>query len=396
MKKVLIYFTQFDQALGGSEFTPLAFISELQKRCEVTLALNWRSDVGRAAETLGIEIDLSRLRIEYVKPENAWLKKLDSILPFYRTRRLKQLAKEADVCISTANMFDFGKPAHHFVYLLRLFGDNAFCDYLRGKPSPRGLAGFRRGLRTFLAENLLRPLLGIRSTRKILADPEEHIYPTSHYVEKVMRGFYGEFNSTVFYPPTIFEFSEAGLERDPLQVVCLGQLFPEKRLRDVIAIVEHAREISGLDLKLSFGGPLNASAYVAGLRKEAAEKPWMRLAGPVYGKEKEHFLLRATYAVHAERDEAFGIVAAEYLKGGLIPVVPDEGGTPEIVDDPALTYHTVEDGARILAKLALDEAFRTERRCRCAERAGRFAKQAYLENQHRLLTRILETAETGE
>ena len=344
----------------------------------------------------GIPLDLSRLRIEYVKPKNELLKKLDSILPFYRTRRLKQLAKEADVCISAANMFDFGKPAHHFVYLLRLFGDNAFCDYLRGAPALRGMAGARRRLRTFLAENLLRPLLGIRSTRKILADPQEHIYPTSRYVEKVMRGFYGAFNSTVFYPPTIFEFSEAGLERDPFQVVCLGQLFPEKRLQDVSAIVERAREISGLDLKLSFGGPLNASAYVAELKKTAAEKPWICLAGPVYGKEKERFLLRASYAVHAERDEAFGIVAAEYLKGGLIPVVPDEGGTPEIVDNPSLTYHTVEDGARILAKLVSDEAFRSEQRRRCAERAKRFAKQTYLENQHRLLTRILETVETGE
>jgi len=396
MKKALIYFTQFDQALGGSEFTPLAFIAELQKTCEVTLALNWKSDVEKAAGTLGIPIDFSRLRIEYVKPGNSLLKKLDAILPFYRTRRLKQLAKDADICISTANMFDFGKPAHHFVYLLRLFGDNAFCDHLRKQPEPRGLAGLRRKLRTVLAENLLRPLLGVRSTRKILADPKERIYPTSRYVEKVMRGFYGDFNSTVFYPPTIFEFSGLKVERDPLQVVCLGQLFPEKRLQDVIAIVERAREISGLDLKLSFGGPLNKSAYVKELEKEASEKPWIRLAGPVYGQEKEQFLLRATYAVHAERDEAFGIVAAEYLKGGLIPLVPDEGGTPEIVDDPSLTYHTVEDGARILARLAADDAFRLEQLRHCAGRAGYFSRQAYLERQHKMLSGILETAGTGE
>ena len=394
MKKVLVYFTQFDRALGGSEFTPLAFIAELQKSCEVTLALNWRSDVRHAVETLQLPVDLDRLRIEYVKPSNRLLQKVDAVLPAFRTRRVKRLAREADICISAANMFDFGKPAHHFIYLLRLFGDNAFCDALRGAPPPRGMARLRRQLRTFAAETVLRPLLGVRSARKILADPREHIYPTSHYVERVMRDFYGEFNSTVFYPPTVWECPAVEAERDPLQVVCLGQLFPEKRLLDVIAVVERARELSGQDLKLTLGGPLNASGYVRKLQALAAEKPWLRLAGPVYGEDKIRFLRTATYAVHGERDEAFGIVASEYLKAGLIPVVPDEGGTPEIVDFPDLAYRTAEDGARILARLATDEAFRTAARRHCAERAGRFSREAYFASQHRLLSAIL--AEAGQ
>ena len=394
MKKVLVYFTQFDQALGGSEFTPLAFAAELQKSCEVTLALNWKSDVGKAAETLGIQLDFDALKIEYVKPESRFLQKLDAVLPFYRTRKLKQLAKHADLCISTANMFDFGKPAHHFVYLLRLFGDNAFCDHLSGRPAPHGMTAFLKRIKTWLAESILRPMLGIRSTRKILADPREHIYPTSRYVEKVMRGFYGNFNSTVFYPPTIFEFTGSETERDPLQIVCLGQLFPEKRLLDVIEIVERARKITGLDLKLTLGGPLNGSAYVAHLKELSAEKKWLRLAGPVYGKEKERFLLSAAYAIHGERDEAFGIVITEYLKGGVIPIVPDEGGTPEIADDPELTYHTLDDAAEILVHLTSDQAFRAEKNHRCAERAAAFSKQAYLQNQNRLLRNILEGSES--
>ena len=234
MKRVLIYFSEFDRALGGGEVTPLSFIAELQKSCEVTLALNWRSDVAHAAETLKFPVDLDKLKVEYVKPASPFLQKLDAVLPFYRTRRLKQLAKQADICISTVNMFDFGKPAHHFVFLLRQFGDNGFIDYLNGRPPLKGLARVRRKLRTFFAETLLRPLLGMRSTRKILADPRERIYPNSHYVEKLMRSFYGEFNSCVFYPPTVFEFPELPQERDGLKIVVLGHLFPEKRLLDII------------------------------------------------------------------------------------------------------------------------------------------------------------------
>ena len=396
MKKVLIYFSEFNRALGGGEVTPLSFIAELQRNCEVTLALNWQSDVARAAEVLGIPADVSELRIEYVKPAGRFLRKLDAILPFYRTRRLKQLAKDADLCISTVNMFDFGKPAHHFVYLLRQFGDNAFDDHLHGRPAPRGMALFRRKLRTFLGEMVLRPMLGMRSTRRILADPREHIYPTSHYVERVMKEFYGEFNSTVFYPPTLFEFSGEAPERDPLKVVVLGHLFPEKRCLEIIRIVERARDLSGLELTLSLGGPLVVSSYVEQIRAMSAERAWLSLAGPLYGEEKRKFLLSGTYAVHGERDEAFGISVTEYLKGGLVPLVPDDGGSRETVDDPELTYRTVEEGARILAHLATDAGFLAAKRGHCAGRAGCFTRQAYLKRQHELLDAILAETEKGE
>ena len=393
MKRVLIYFSEFNRALGGGEVTPLSFIAELQKSCEVTLALNWRSDVAHAAKTLDFSIDFGRLKIEYVKPASRFLQKLDAILPFYRTRRLKQLAKKADICISTVNMFDFGKPAHHFVFLLRQFGDNAFSDYLNGRPPLRGAALFRRKLRTFLAESLLRPLLGMRSTRKILADPRERIYPNSHYVEQLMRSFYGEFNSRVFYPPTVFEFPETPQERDELKIVVLGHIFPEKRILDIITMTERARELSGKELKLELAGPLVISSYVEKIQALAAEKSWLRLVGPRYGEEKAAFLLSGSFAVHAERDEAFGIAVTEYLKAGIIPVVPDEGGPRELVDDPDLLWHTVEQGAAILARLVSDETFRREKREHCAERARRFTRQAYLASQHELLTKILNDAE---
>ena len=393
MKRVLIYYMDFHPPIGGGEFLSLLFIAELQKTCDVTLALNWNSPVEKAAELAGAPIDISKLKIVLVKPRNEFLRKLDAILPFYRIWMLKKLAVDTDVCISTANMIDFGKPAHHFVYLLRLFGDNAFMDYVSHVPPKKGFALLKQKTRTFLAETILRPLLGIRSTRKILSDPREHIYPTSHYVDKVMREFYGPFNGTVFYPPTSFEVKFGPFARDPLQVVYLGQLFPEKRIDAIIDIVEQARRISGKDLTLRIAGHLGKTAFVEKLKQTASEKTWVQLVGPLYGEDKERFLLTGTYAIHAERDEAFGISITEYLKAGCIPIVPDEGGTVEIVDSPALTYHTNEDAAHILARLVIDEAFRGEQRAHCAERARLFSMQAYMEKQHRILESILAETE---
>ena len=379
----------FHSSIGGGEFLSLLFIAELQKTCEVTLALNWRSPMEQAVEMAGIPVDLSKLKVVLVKPRNSFLRKLDAILPFYRTRQLKKLARDADVCISTANMIDFGKPAHHFVYLLRLFGDNAFFDYCMHVPPQKGFALLKRKIRTFLAEAILRPLLGVRSTRKILADPREHIYPTSHYVDTVMRDFYGPFNGTVFYPPTAFETRLENVERKPLQVNYLGRIFPEKRIDDIIDIVEQARTASGLDITLKIAGHLENTSFTKKLKGIASEKPWISLLGPLYGEAKDRFLLSGTYAIHAERDETFGISITEYMKAGCIPIVPDEGGTVEIVDSPALTYHANGDAARILVGLIRDEAFRKEQLTHCMERARVFSMRAYLEKQRGILDGIL-------
>ena len=389
MKRVLIYYINFHSTIGGGEYLSLLFIAELQKTCEVTLALNWDSDMEAASKMARIPIDTSRLKIVLVKPKSSFLRKLDAILPFYRIWQLKKLAKDADVCISTANMIDFGKPAHHFVYLLRLFGDNAFTDYYMHVPPLKGFAQLKRKTRTFLAESILRPLLGIRSTRKILADPREHIYPTSCYVDSIMRDFYGPFTGTVFYPPTMFEITQEAAERDPLRVVYLGRLFPEKRILDIIRIVERARELSGLKLTLQIAGHPDPTPYVEKLKRTAQENPWIQLVGPLYGKDKEQFLLSGTYAIHAERDETFGISITEYLKAGCIPIVPDEGGTVEIVDNPDLTYHANEDAADILVRLLSDVVFREQQQAHCRKRAESFSMRTYKESQSLLLKRIL-------
>ncbi len=389
-KKVLIYYYKFASKLGGSDYLPLLLVAELQRRgCEITLALDWESDLKHAADLYHVDLDAEKVHVLTIKPQNSLMKKLDSILPFYRVRQLKRMAKHADVCISTANMIDFGKPAYHVVYMLRLFGDNAFNDFCQHRPPLSGFPRLKRSIRTLLAESILRPLLGVRSTRKILADRREHIYVPSRYVADTMRAFFGPFNCTVFYPPTSFDIPPLDVERDPMRVIYLGRIQREKCILEIVGIVERARTLSGRNIQLHLAGPLTPGDYTENLKRIVAEKPWIQLAGPVYGQEKAAFLLGGTYAIHAERDEAFGISITEYLKAGCIPIVPDEGGTPEVIDDPALTYHTDEDAARILVHLLNDEAFRREQLDLCKKRAEEFSFERYLETQHRILDGIL-------
>jgi glycosyltransferase involved in cell wall biosynthesis len=387
--KILIYHKVLSSLLGGGTFQPLMFIAKLQRYGEVTVALNDGADMAEVSRLAGVPIDVAALKVVRLDPEGGFAKKREWLAALLRMRRLKALAKDADLCISTANIMDFGKAAHHFVYLLSQFGGAAFYDYLMGRGKGFGPRRFIRRVETALYENVVKPLFGIRPLKRIVSDRRETIYPTSRYVEEILRGYFGPFNGKVFYPPTVFDFGPSAAARDPLLAIYVGRIFPPKRITDIVAIVEKARALSGKDLKLRIAGVLAPIPYTDRLRKLASERPWLELVGPVYGKDKEAFMLSATYALHAERDEAFGIAIAEYLKAGCIPVVPDQGGPREVVDDKSLEFGTIDEAASTLVRLAGDEKFREERRRHCAGRAALFTRAAYEERQREIVEQMI-------
>jgi len=344
MKKVLLYYN-FSYPVGGGDYLPLVFAAELLKRAEVTLAVDMKSGYGKSAAFFGMDHALAGLRVEQLMPEGYTLAGHTFLSSWHRSRRLKRLARQADVCISTCNIIDFGKPGHHFINIIA-FGNDGFADYVNHRRIPA-----LRRLRRAFAETVLRRLSGMRSKRAIIRDPREHIYPNSEYVNRLLREFYSPFNGTLFYPPTTFTPADHDAPaRDPLKVVYIGRFNPKKRIPDIAGIVERVRAASGQDLTLHLAGPQDPGEYGVFIRRLAEEKPWIKLVGPVYGEAKEDFLRSGTYAIHAERDEAFGISVTEYLKAGCIPIVPDEGGTTEIVASPRLTYSTDDEAAEILAQ----------------------------------------------
>ena len=389
MKNVLLYYS-FSFALGGGDYLPLSLIKALQETSNLTVAVDQACTIERSCKACGISIDISRLNVVQVTPPNYDPRKHTVFLSFYRFRQLKRLARNADVCISTASIMDFVRPSHQFINMLA-FGDDAFTAYVRNPANPVR-AGLSVRMKRFLSESILRPLLGMRSKRRIICDKREHIYPNSLFVENFMMAFYGPFNSYVFYPPTLLETESATAARDPLKVVYIGRIIPEKRIEYLIDIVEKARELTGLDIKFHAAGRLDQTpSYGRKLSDMAKERDWLRFVGALYGDEKTRFLLSGSYALHAERIEAFGISIVEYLNSGIIAIVPDEGGTPEIVDSPDLAYHTNEEAARILARLLVDAEFRERQRAHCAMRAGFFSREAYLKRQDELLERLLNT-----
>ena len=389
MKKILLYYS-FGFSLGGGDYLPLTLAAALQERCVLTLAVDAACNIERASKVFGIAVDMSKIKVVQVTPPGYDVRRHTVFLSFRRFRKLKRLARDADVCISAASIMDFGKPSHQFINMLA-FGDDAFTAYVQNPANPVRM-GARARIRHFLVDSVLRPLLGMRSKRSIICDDREHIYPNSMFVESLMKEFYGPFNSSVFYPPTLLETEANTAARDPLKVVYIGRIIPEKRVDELVGIVEKARAVTGLDIKFHAAGRLDQTpSYGRKLGEMAKEREWLKFVGALYGEEKEKFLLSGSYALHAERLEAFGISVVEYLASGNIVIVPDEGGTPEIVASPALTYHTVDDASRILARLLTDAAFREQQRTHCAARAKFFSREAYLKRQSELVEKLLRS-----
>jgi glycosyltransferase involved in cell wall biosynthesis len=174
-----------------------------------------------------------------------------------------------------------------------------------------------------------------------------------------------------------------------MRVICLGRISPQKRITEIIDVVEQARVLSKKDIKLTVAGPCGKGEYAAKIRQIAKARTWITLVDGVFGKAKDALLRSGSFAVHARRDEEFGIAVAEYLKAGLIPLVPDEGGSREVVDRPELSYSTNKDAAAKLARLVLDSAFAETMRSHCQSRALEFSRDKYEKRQNELLEKIL-------
>jgi len=382
MKNVLLYYN-FSYPLGGGDILPLTFASWLQSRCELTLAVDSKAGFRRALEAFGVSLDAERINVAPLLPDGINSRSHNFYWSYRRSLRLKRLAAKADICISAANVIDFGRPAHHFINMLSGV-DHAFTAH-------SGIVRPETSVKGFLVNEVIRPIAGMRSKKRIFADGRERFYSNSKYVHNRLAAFYGDFHDTIFYPPTTYE-PEASVdapERDPMRVICLGRISKEKRITDIIDVVERARRISGKDIKLTIAGPCGNGGYTMLVRQSVEARNWITLVDGVFGKAKDDLLRSGSFAVHARRDEEFGIAVTEYLKAGLISVVPDEGGSCEVVDKPELSYSSNEDAASKLARLVTDDAFAGAMREHCRSRALAFSRSEYEKREADLLGKIL-------
>ena len=174
-------------------------------------------------------------------------------------------------------------------------------------------------------------------------------------------------------------------EEGNLSIVSIGRLGPEKRPLEMVEIVRSARNRSGLDFSLRLVGHCSNAYLKKRLAELTAENLWLRVDDAIVGEAKAELLASCTFALHACKVEAFGISVTEYLKAGLVPVVPREGGSSEVVGLNDLVYDSDGGAAEILVRLATDEVFYRKCQVYCMERGKEFYAEAYVKRQRRLV-----------
>lgn len=386
-KKILIYYTQFSEQIGGSEILALRLLEALSPYHDVTLLTRKVVDWNLQNAHYGTSVNPALFQTHLCSPRNFITRFLDRVLYYYEARIILREGPKYDVCISCSNMVDFGIPGIHFIYLMNF--DPKFEDSLSSPPVRRSQLPFwHKIIRNFLDHSIRPFFVKPRNVETILRDQKERVFPNSLYVKKEIEKYYSCKISEVFYPPTVLKSSFTCCKRKILEVICLGRISPEKKQERIIGIVNLARKKSGLDIKIYIAGTLEESSYSQHIKHLAELHPWVVLEGALYGTAKKNFLEEHAIAIHANELETFGISITEYITSGIVPIVPAHGGAAEIVGISELIYRTEEEGAGILIKLLTNSDFMLVMQKKLRQRAQYYSAGAYDARQKELLKNL--------
>ncbi len=281
-----------------------------------------------------------------------------ALIGTYYQHFARRAATDIDVPISTYNLCDFGRPGIQFI------ADFSWHETLRAQlDGGTQLVGASHFGQIGLPMRLYRQVVGriAGSTSLRLLGGADRIVANSRWTAARLHEHFG-IAAMVIYPPVpdVLAITPEPTRRD--DIACLGRISPEKRLEEIIELVERLRH-RGWSLGLRLLGHLDEGAYARHIRRLALDRPWLRLDGWCTGLDKARILRQCRYGAHACRGEAFGIAVAELVKAGCLTLVPRVGAPAEIVAEPGLIFTNVEDAVAKLEQLLRDPV----RRARMAE-----------------------------
>ncbi|GAA0683066.1 glycosyltransferase family 4 protein [Natronoarchaeum mannanilyticum] len=165
----------------------------------------------------------------------------------------------------------------------------------------------------------------------------------SEWTADVVEDAYGTRPRVVYPPVDTSEFDPDTWDERERGFVTVGRIERSKRIRELIEIVDGARE-RGHGVHLHVIGPTVDEEYRAEVDAMAADRPYVDIEGEIDRSELVDRVCSHRYGIHGKEYEHFGMAVAELAAGGAIPFVPANGGQHVIVDDrDELQYDSVAD-----------------------------------------------------
>lgn len=353
---------------GGSEATAMWALDALQGLAKVSFTTSSPVDWESLNATYGTRVDPARIGF-LPAPRLPGVKSGTTVAFWQRAyfeRFCRTLGDRFDVCISAYNPVRFGRPG------IQLIGDFSFNEECRLRLYPHAADQTRH------RPSLLRQCyisIGERIAGRAelpVTAPGDRVVANSRWSAAVLQRIFQLKNAPVLYPPVIASQTETHRNRDPLGFVCLGRVVPDKEIGVIIGILDRVRA-AGHAVTLDLLGHLGTSEHARGIRRLADQRrEWIRTPGFLGPREKAELFASRSFGIHACRVEAFGIAVAEMAAAGLVPFVPREGGSSEILAAETLIYQDADDAVRKIISRIEDPAATEAMRPGIREQAARF------------------------
>lgn len=361
---------------GGSEATAMWTLDALQDLAEVTFTTSSPVDWTDLNRIYGTRVDPAR--IAFLPAPRLPGVKSGTTLAFWQRARFERfcrtLGDRFDACISAYNPIRFGRPGIH------LIGDFSFNEEARLALYPHA-SDQGRHRPSMLRQCYLAIGEGIAG-RGDSQDfgPDDLVVANSNWSADVLQRLFHRPGAPVLHPPVLSEPGHAPQPRDPLAFVCLGRVVPDKEIGVILGILDRVRA-AGHPVTLDLIGHFGNCPHARGIRRLVDQRrEWIRTPGFLGPREKATLFASRSFGIHACRVEAFGIAVAEMAAAGLVPFVPSEGGSREIVTVLELIYQDPDDAVRkILARLE-DPAGTGILRDVARAQAARFSPESFARN----------------
>jgi glycosyltransferase involved in cell wall biosynthesis len=214
----------------------------------------------------------------------------------------------------------------------------------------------------------------------------------SHWTGKVVQDTFNLTEYQVIYPPVEDPPTNNHWQNRKNGFLCIARIVPEKRIDEVIRILEQVRK-SGFDVSLQIVGRPDDSNYADGIQRLADENSsWLTFSGVLPKDQLFPLMNENRYGINGALDEPFGIAVAELVKAGCIVFAPNGGGQKEILGTPELVFDNRDDGAQKIIQVLEDEALQQAMLTKLARRSEAFSTAAFCEGTQRVVTQYFKGA----
>jgi glycosyltransferase involved in cell wall biosynthesis len=265
----------------------------------------------------------------------------------------RKIAGEFDLCISTYNEQDFGRPALQYVHH-PIFESRAVLR--KYKIIPRENIIDRYG---FL-EPIYYGMLDFYSGSEVSARRKNVTLTNSGFMAGILEGC-GYRDVNVLYPGFLeLEGSVDGSGTKKHQIFSLGRIEPDKHTTELVRLYKVLHEADP-SLKLIVCGLAGSADYLAEVKSLIHE---LNVPVELVLDQDRASVLRmiheSKYYINPKPYEHFGIATVEAIEAGCIPFVHNSGGNREIVSHEVLRFEDAEELGRNFIQLMADEKLQTK------------------------------------